>query len=210
MIDTGLVCKALEPLWLSKTETASRIRGRTENVLDWAKVRGYRAGENPARWRGHLENLLPKRSKVQAVVHYRALPYALIPSFMGELRKIAGMTARCLEFVVLTAARSNEALTAKWSEVDLQAKMWTLPASKMKGGREHRVPLSPAAVTLLEALPRDGVRLHRTQGARSRIFIRCGDENAADSYAATDDDTRAPFCLSGLVCRADQLSCRNS
>jgi integrase len=171
MIDTSLVCKALEPLWYSKVETASRIRGRIENVLDWAKVRGYRAGENPARWRGHLENLLPKRSKIKTVVHYRALPYALVPSFMGELRNIAGMTARCLEFVVLTAARSNEALTAKWSEVDLQAKTWTLPASKMKGGREHRVPLSPAAVALLEALPRHAEYVFTGHRGRDRRYL---------------------------------------
>jgi integrase len=135
MIDTALVSQALEPLWYTRVNTASRVRGRIENVLDWAKVRGYRAGENPARWRGHLDNLLPTQSKVQTVVHYRALPYSQLPNFMHELRKIEGMTARCLEFVVLTAARSNEALTAKWSEMDLQARTWTLPASKMKGGR---------------------------------------------------------------------------
>jgi len=169
MIDTALVCKALEPLWHTKVNTASRVRGRIENVLDWAKVRGYRAGENPARWRGHLENLLPKRSKVQTVVHYRALPYSQLPNFMDELRKIEGMTARCLEFVVLTAARSNEALTAKWSEIDLHARTWTLPASKMKGRREHRVPLAPAALSLLEALPRNGEYVFT--GHRGRQFL---------------------------------------
>jgi integrase len=169
MIDTTLVCKALEPLWNSKIETASRIRGRIENVLDWAKVRGYRVGENPARWRGHLENLFPKRSKVRAVAHFRALPYALLPNFMAQLRNIDGMTARCLEFVILTAARSNEALTAKWCEIDLQAKTWTLPGSKMKGGREHKVPLAATALTLLEALPRNGEYVFTGQRAREYL-----------------------------------------
>ena len=145
------------------------MRGRIENVLDWAKVRGYRAGENPARRRGHLENLLPTRSKVRTVVHYRALPYSQLPKFIEELRKVGGMTARCLEFVVLTAARSNEVLTAKWSEMDLQASTWTLPASKMKGGREHRVPLAPAAVALLEALPRNGEYVFT--GHRGRQYL---------------------------------------
>lgn len=169
MIDTAAVSKALEPLWHTKVNTASRVRGRIENVLDWAKVRGYRAGENPARWRGHLENLLPTRSKVRTVVHYRALPYSQLPKFIEELRKVGGMTARCLEFVVLTAARSNEVLTAKWSEMDLQASTWTLPASKMKGGREHRVPLAPAAVALLEALPRNGEYVFT--GHRGRQYL---------------------------------------
>jgi integrase len=169
MIDTALVSKALEPLWHTKVNTASRVRGRIENVLDWAKVRGYRAGENPARWRGHLENLLPTRSKVRRVVHYRALPYSQLPKFMEELRKIEGMTARCLEFVVLTAARSNEVLTAKWSEMDLQARTWALPASRMKGGHEHRVPLAPAAVAVLEALPRNGEYVFT--GHRGRQYL---------------------------------------
>ncbi len=153
-IDTGLVTKVLEPIWTTKPETASRLRGRIEVILDWAKVRGYRHGENPARWRGHLDKLLPAKGKVRKVTHHAALPIDNLASFMAALRKQPGVGARALEFAVLTAARTGEVIGARWSEIDLAAKMWTVPVDRMKAGREHRVPLSDCAVEILEALPR--------------------------------------------------------
>ena len=148
-IDVGLVMKALEPVWQTRTETASRVRGRIENVLDWARARGYRQGDNPARWRGHLENLLPKKSKVARVEHLAALPYLELPDFMIELRRQESAAARALEFAILTTARTGEVIGATWSEIDLEARQWTVPAERMKAGREHRGPLSDAAVAVL-------------------------------------------------------------
>lgn len=148
------VMQILEPIWASKTETASRLRGRLESVLDWATVRGYRSGENPARWRGHLDKLLPRRSKVAPVKNHAALPWQDLPEFMAELRRQAGAGAQALEFAILTAARSGEVRGARWSEIDLARQVWTIPAARMKAGKEHRVPLSPAVVALLSAQPR--------------------------------------------------------
>jgi integrase len=153
-VDTGLVLRVLEPIWQSKTETASRLRGRIESILDWATVRGFRQGENPARWKGHLEHQLPARSKVQKVEHRAALPYAEIGIFMAELRQREGISARALEFAILTAARSGEIRGATWGEIDLKAHLWTIPAERMKAGKEHRVPLPEQAIALLSALPR--------------------------------------------------------
>lgn len=161
-IDTGLVLSVLQQetgegkaqLWHAKTETASRLRGRLESILDWAAFRGYREGENPARWKGHLQHELPARSKVQKVEHHAALPYAELGAFMVELRKREGLSARALEFAILTAARSGEVRGATWAEIDLPGRIWTVPAERMKAGKEHRVPLSDEAVKLLEALPR--------------------------------------------------------
>jgi integrase len=153
-IDTGLVMKVLDPLWKTKPETASRVRGRVESILDWAATRGFRTGENPARWKGHLDKLLPRRSKVRAVEHHAALAYGEIGAFMAELRQRHGVAARALELTILTAARSGEILGARWEEIDLQARVWTVPAGRMKSGREHRVPLSTAAVAVLNRLAR--------------------------------------------------------
>jgi integrase len=150
---TDLVMKVLQPIWYSKTETASRLRGRIESVLDWAKARGYRDGENPARWRGHLDKLLPAKAKIAPVKHHPAMPYADIPGFMERLRKIEGNAARALEFTVLTAARTSEALLAKRSEIDVRARMWIVPASRMKKRREHRVPLCDRAIAIFKAMP---------------------------------------------------------
>lgn len=162
-VDTGMVLEvlqqAVEPggasLWLKKTETASRLRGRIESILDWATFRGYRQGDNPARWKGHLEHELPARNKVQKVEHHAALPYADLPAFMAELRSKEGVSARALEFAILTAARSGEVRGATWSEIDLQTRVWIIPAGRMKAGKEHRVPLAPQVVTLLNSLPRE-------------------------------------------------------
>jgi len=162
-IDTALVTRVLEQdvggkggkaqtLWSAKPETASRLRGRIESILDWAKARGYRDGENPARWRGHLDNLLPARGKVRKVVHHPALPYAEMPNFLPALRSQEGMSARALEFAILTAARTGEVMGARWNEIDFGAKVWTVPAERMKAGREHRVPLSHRAVEILTSI----------------------------------------------------------
>jgi integrase len=154
-IDTGLVLKCLEPIWADKTETASRVRGRIESVLDWATVRGYRSGDNPARWKGHLDQVLPARAQIQQTNHHAALPYAELPAFMVELAKREGTAARALEFTILTAARTGEVIGATWPEINLPEKVWTVPANRIKGGREHRVPLSDRAIALLKALPQE-------------------------------------------------------
>ncbi len=157
-VDTGLVMKAVEPIWTVKPETAGRTRGRIEAILDWARVRGYRDGENPARWKGHLESLLPKKSMVARVEHHAALPYAELPAFIAELRQRGGLAARALEFAILTAARTGEVIGAAWAEIDLEARLWTIPGTRMKGGRDHRVPLSDPAVALLSGLDRKDER----------------------------------------------------
>jgi integrase len=154
-INTALVMKVLEPVWTTKPETASRLRGRIESVLSWATVRGYRTGENPARWRGHLDHLLAARAKVARVEHHAAMPHAEVAGFMRDLRRQDGVAARALEFLVLTATRVGEVIGARWGEIDMLDKTWTVPAERMKAQREHRVPLSPRALEILKALPRE-------------------------------------------------------
>jgi integrase len=153
-VDDALVLKVLMPIWESKTETATRLRGRIESVLDWATFSKFRHGENPARWKGHLDNSLAKPNKVAKVTHHAALPYPEMGPFMVELRKREGLGARALEFAILTAARSGEVRGATWDEIDMGNRLWIIPAERMKMEREHRVPLSDAAVELLKALPR--------------------------------------------------------
>jgi integrase len=164
MVDTPMVMKVFEQsiqtgsdqskrsatnLWQAKPETASRLRGRIEAILDWAKVRGYRDGENPARWRGHLDKLLPAKTKVRTVKHHAALPYDQLPAFTAALHDEAGNSARALEFTILTAARTGEVIAARWSEMKWPEKMWTIPANRMKAGKEHRVPLPFRALEIL-------------------------------------------------------------
>jgi len=151
-ITTEMVLDAIQPIWHAMPETASRVRGRIEVVIDWAKARGAYTGENPARWRGHLSNLLPKASKVAKVEHHAALPFDEVPAFMSDLRERPGLSARALEFVILTAARTTEALGAEWSEFDLEKKIWTVPSIRMKAGKEHRVPLVPRVLDILKEL----------------------------------------------------------
>ena len=151
-IDTALVAKCLEAIWGTKTETASRVRGRIESVLDWAATRGLRTGENPARWKGHLENILPKRSKVRRVKHHPALRYADIAALLQVVRRQEGIASRALEFLVLTATRTSEVLGARWAEFDLDAAVWAIPADRIKAGREHRVPLSLRVLELLSEM----------------------------------------------------------
>jgi integrase len=148
-VDTGLVLQVLEPIWTDKNETASRVRGRIEAILDWARVRGYRNGPNPAMWKGHLDHLLLVKSKVAKIEHHPALPYARVGEFMADLFKRDGVAVRALRFTVLTAARAGEVFGMPWGEVDLTAKLWTIPGDRMKGGRQHRVSLSEQALSIL-------------------------------------------------------------
>ncbi len=152
-IDTTLIMKVIEPIWAEKPETADRVRGRIESILDWATVRGYRQGENPARWRGHLDKLLPSRSKVRKTQHHSALPYAELPAFMKLLRQQEGVAARALEFTILTAARTGEIIGARRSEFNPREKLWTVRAERMKAGKEHRVPLPNRALELIATAP---------------------------------------------------------
>jgi integrase len=153
-IATTHIIKILNPIWTTKTETASRVRSRIEAVLDWARVHGLREGENPARWRGHLDQLLPRRSKVARVQHHPALPFTALPDFLIDLRTMEGVAPLALEFTILTAARTNETIGATVSEFTTGT--WIIPGERMKGGREHRVPLVPRSLAILEAL---GIRL---------------------------------------------------
>jgi integrase len=183
-VDVALVTKALDPIWTTKPETAGRVRGRIESILDWATARGFRTGENPARWKGHLDKLYPARSKVKAKKreqqgrgeHHAALPYLALPDFMTALRERLGTSARALEFTILTAARTGETLGALWPEFDLAARVWIVPAARMKGGREHRVPLSDAAVAMLK----------RMDNAEKSAHVFSSDRGAALSNMAMD------------------------
>jgi len=159
-IDTAAVMRALEPIWLSKSETAARLRGRVQAVLDYAAAQGWRIGDNPARWRGHLSNLLPAPRNVAQVVHHTALPWAEVAAFMAELATKRGTAALALRFVILTACRTGEAIGARWREIDMESAVWTVPGERMKSGREHRVPLSKPVLAVLEEL-----RLHQPESA---------------------------------------------
>jgi integrase len=154
LVDLPHIVRILSPIWETKTETASRLRGRIESVLAWATVSGFRTGDNPARWRGHLDAVLAKPNKVRKVQHHAALPHEQLPAFLALLRGQEGTAARALEFAILTAARSGEVRGAAWAEFDLEAKIWTVPADRMKAGKEHRVPLTPAAVALIKRQPK--------------------------------------------------------
>jgi integrase len=149
-VATEQVVKIIEPLWATKPETASRLRGRIEAVLDWATARGYRQGDNPAKWRGHLDKLLPARAKVRKVKHHAALPYKELPAFMASLRRQEGVSARALEFLILTAARTGE-ISGAWMD-EIEDEIWTIPAARMKAGTEHRVPLSAPALAIAEKM----------------------------------------------------------
>jgi integrase len=187
-INTADVTKILDAIWKDKPETANRLRGRIEAVLNWAKARGHRAGENPALWRGHLDNIYPsvaaakeaKRARTGADAHHAALPYEQVGAFMAALRGQKGTDARALEFAILTAARTSEVLGAKWSEIDQTAKCWTVPGSRMKGGKEHRVPLSDRAMAIIKAADRGGAYVFADDGQQlprmifSRVLARMG------------------------------------
>jgi integrase len=162
-IDDGLVLEILEPIWTRIPETAGRVRGRVENILAWARVRKLREGDNPARWRGHLDHVLPALSKLRRVKHHAALPYGEVGAFMADLRNRTGISPRALEFTILTATRKDEARGARWSEI--KDGVWTIPPERMKGEREHRIPLSKRALELLASLPREGDFIFTGTGA---------------------------------------------
>jgi integrase len=151
-IDTGMVLQVLQPIWTTKTSTAFQLRARIERVLSWCKVHKYRSGENPAAWRGHLDHLLPRPNKVRKVVHHAALPIDQLPGFMRELRQQPGIVPRALEFLILTASRLGETRNATWPEIDLANKVWTVPAGRMKAGKEHRVPLSSRTINIVQEM----------------------------------------------------------
>lgn len=163
-VSLPMVLKVLEPIWASKTETATRLRGRIESIIDWAIARGYRADSNPARWKGLLDKLLPAPGKVSKTTHFQALPYVQLPAFMEQLLAQEGMGAKALQFVIMTAARSGEVRGAIWEEIDLTARMWTIPAERMKASKAHRVPLSDAAVALLQEMQELSFAAGRTTG----------------------------------------------
>ena len=164
VIDLPLILRILEPIWTEKPSTASRVRVRLENILDWATVRGYRTGDNPARWKGNLESLLPRKAKVAKIKPHLALPYSEIGGYMADLRQRDSLPARALEFAILTATRVSEVTGAKWSEFDLTARAWVIPSGRMKANREHRVPLSDRALAILEELPRTADRVFPVDG----------------------------------------------
>ena len=208
-IDVGLIMQVLDPIWQEKPETADRVRGRIDVVLNWATARGYRHGDNPARWRGHLDKLLPKKAKLRRVRHMAAMPYAEVPALMARLQERPEIAAKALEFAILTAARTAETLGAQWSEIDFEARLWTVPAERIKGGREHRVPLSDRAVAILQSLPREL--------GNPRVFISARQgkplaEVAMLAGAARPGHplhgARIPLELPRLVRRADQFSAR--
>jgi integrase len=151
-IDTEHILQVLKPIWNIKTETASRVRGRIELILDYAEVQKWRTGSNPARWKGHLKSILPSPQKIAQVKHHKAMPYKELPTFLTKLNQMDGMGARCLEMLILTCLRTNECTGAKWSEIDLDKRLWIVPKERMKKGVEHRIPLSTMAIQLLTKL----------------------------------------------------------
>lgn len=171
-IDTPAVLRVLEPIWRKTPETANRCRSRIELVLDWCSARDYRDGPNPAKWRGHLDHILPATKTLAPTKHHPALPWQQLPAFMADLRGREGLAARTLEFAILNASRIGEVLGATWSEFDFGSKTWTIPASRMKSGREHVAPLSPRALEILRAMPRDGERPFPTHRATVGVFLR--------------------------------------
>jgi integrase len=174
-IDTGLVMRVLAPIWTTKNETASRVRMRLERILSWATVHGYRSGDNPARWQGHLDNLLPPQTKVAPVQHHKALPFAEIPDFIARVRERDGLAAEALIFLILTAARTSEVLGAEWSEFDLDNQLWTVPALRMKSSRPHKVPLSRGAIAILKSLsPESGRPFPMSNMALLQLLKRMG------------------------------------
>jgi integrase len=182
-IDTPDILRAVEPHWTMKTTTADRVRNRIEAVLDWCVVRGHRPpGTNPARWKGHLDQVLPHRRQLQPVAHHAAMDFRHLPRFMNELRRSGGIAPKALQFLILTAARSGEVVGAQWNEINFDDKTWTVPGSRMKGGRPHNVPLSPAAIDLLRALPREA--------GSPFVFIGHRPGSALSKMAMTETMTR--------------------
>ena len=187
-VDVGLVMRILDPIWQEKPETASRVRGRIETVLDWATARGYRQGDNPARWRGHLDQLLPKKTKVRKVRHQPAMPYADVPAFMAALRAQDSISAKALEFTILAAVRTGETIHASWDEVDLTTKAWTIPGRRTKAAKDHRVPLSDRTLEVLKSLPRERdnphlfIGAHKSKGLSNMAMLELLRGQAGNGY----------------------------
>jgi integrase len=195
-IDVGIVMRVLQPIWKTMPESASRIRGRIESVLDWTTVHGYREGDNPARWRGHLDKLLPRVAKVSRVQHHTALPYSEIGAFMAALRARNTAAARALEFLILTAARPGEAVGARWSEINVAERLWIVPADRMKAHREHRVPLSDAAMAVIEQMAaiRDGDFVFPGRSAGTAVsHTALSDQLPVLGFAVTAHGFRSTF-----------------
>ena len=189
-IDTHDVLTIVEPLWQDKTETATRVLNRMSLILDWAAARKLRIGDNPARWKGHLDAVLPKRSKVQKVINHSALPYSRLPQFMTALRQQSEIGARAAELMILTATRTGEVRFAAWSEIDLDVRLWIIPAARMKAERDHRVPLSEDALAILMALPREGGRVFPGLGQHAilKALQRVNSEITAHGFRSTFRD----------------------
>jgi len=201
-VDDGHVMKILQPIWNTKTETASRVRGRIEKILDRAKALKLRTGDNPARWKGHLDQLLPARSQVAPVEHHPALPYKMLPAFMTKLRQRDGISARALEFTILTVSRTGDTIGAKWPEIDKAEKLWTVPAGRMKGRkgtrkRDHVVPLAPQTLALLAKLPQDDEYIFaggiEGRGLSNMAMAEVLKEMGYESEAATVHGFRSTF-----------------
>jgi integrase len=189
-IDTHDVLSIVEPLWPAKTETATRVLNRISLILDWAAARKLRTGDNPARWKGHLEAVLPKRSKLQKVINYSALPYGRLPPFMAALRQQSEIGARAAELMILTATRTSEVRFAAWSEVDLDGRLWIIPAARMKTERDHRVPLTRPAIALLSQLARNGDRVFPGLGQHAilKALKRVNSKVTAHGFRSTFRD----------------------
>jgi integrase len=189
-IDTHDVLSIVEPLWQEKTETATRVLNRISLILDWAAARKLRTGDNPARWKGHLDAALPKRSKLQKVINHPALPYSRLPPFMTALRQQCEIGARAAELMILTATRTREVRFAAWSEIDLDGRLWVIPAARMKAERDHRVPLSEAALAILTALPREGASVFPGLGQHAilKALQRVNSEITAHGFRSTFSD----------------------
>lgn len=198
-IDTSLVLQCIEPIWTTKTETATRVRQRIEAILDWATARKFRKGENPARWRGHLDTLLAKPTKLKNVVHRAALDYHQTGTFMVKLREVSSMASKALELQILTATRPGEVVGAMWTEFNLKGKVWTIPAERMKANKEHTIPLSPQAVKLLRKIPKvtefvfPGVKLNKgmTTAAGMNLLKRIQPGITAHGFRSTFRDWAA-------------------
>jgi integrase len=171
-IDTALVVRVLQPIWTTKPETAGRVRGRIEAILDYAKAIGFRSGENPAAWKGNLAHALPARQKVRKVEHHASLPYAELPAFLADLRARDGLSVRCLEWTILTVCRTGEAIGATWQEIDEDARLWCIPGARMKAGRDHRVPVGGAAAAILAGLDRDRPKLFPVSNMAMAMLLR--------------------------------------
>ena len=189
-IDTHDVLSVVEPLWLDKTETATRVLDRIRLVLDWAAARKLRTGDNPARWKGHLEAALPKRSRVQRILNHAALPYQEMAVFMRALRQQKEQGAKAAEFLILTTSRTGEVRFATWQEIDLGGRMWVIPAERMKATRDHRIPLSGPAIALLSPLGRDGDRVFPNLGQHAilKAIQRVNPAVTAHGFRSTFSD----------------------